>query len=37
MRTSRILRIEGMFEVWGFFINGRKTHERKLVIPFNQR
>jgi hypothetical protein len=35
--TSKLLRIEGTYEVWGFYINEEKVKERKLLIPFNER
>ena len=35
--TSKILRIEGLYEVWGFYINDEKVKERKVLIPFSER
>ena len=34
---SKLLKIEGMYEIWGFYVNEEKVKERKLLIPFNQR
>jgi len=33
-RESRIIRIEGNFEVWGLFIDGVLVSERKLRLIF---
>ena len=35
--STKILKIEGCFEIWGFFLNGTLIKTRKVVIPFNQR
>ena len=35
--TSKVLRIEGLYEVWGFYVNDRKVKERKVLIPFSER
>jgi len=35
--TSKVLRIEGLYEVWGFYINDEKVKERKVLIPFSER
>jgi hypothetical protein len=35
--STQILRIEGKFEIWGFFLNGTLIKTRKVVIPFEQR
>lgn len=34
---TKILRIEGRFEIWGFFLNGKLLRTKKLLIPFNAR
>ena len=35
--SAKILKIEGKFEIWGFFLNGTLIKTRKVLIPFNQR
>jgi hypothetical protein len=35
--SSKILKIEGRFEIWGFFLNGTLIKTRKVLIPFNNR
>jgi hypothetical protein len=34
---ARVIRIEGIFEVWGFFQNGVLVREQKVRIPFSHR
>lgn len=35
--STKILKIEGRFEIWGFFLNGTLIKTRKVVIPFQNR
>lgn len=34
---TKILKIEGRFEIWGFFMNGKLVRTNKLLIPFKNR
>ena len=35
--STKILKIEGNFEVWGFFLNGTLVRTKRLRIPFVAR
>lgn len=35
--STKILKIEGNFEVWGFFLNGTLVKTKRLLIPFRAR
>ena len=35
--STKILKIEGNFEVWGFFLNGTLVKTKRLLIPFVAR
>ena len=36
-RESRILRIDGQFEIWGLFVDGVLVSQRRLRTPFHAR
>ncbi len=35
--TTKIIKIENGFEVWGFFLEGMLIKTKKLKVPFNNR
>jgi hypothetical protein len=35
--STKIIKIEKGFEIWGFFLEGTLIKTRKVVIPFSQR
>lgn len=35
--STKILKIEKGFEIWGFFLNGTLIKTKKLRVPFNNR
>jgi hypothetical protein len=35
--TTKIIKIENGFEIWGFFLEGMLIKTKKLKVPFNNR
>jgi len=35
--SSKIIKIDGIFEVWGFFKNGVLVRTTRVRIPFSHR